>query len=111
MGSKACEYRSVRLGDWVKIKCLQSDNFVIVGYELSTVARAGIGSLCFRHGCGSRRLHGEATLIITAKFNDIDPQAWLDDGAARIADHPFSKIDEHLPWNWKAKSAAIAAAA
>ncbi|ULJ72161.1 non-homologous end-joining DNA ligase [Rhizobium gallicum] len=39
------EYRSGRLGDWVKIKCLQSDGFVIVGYELSTVARAGIGSL------------------------------------------------------------------
>ncbi|APO76062.1 ATP-dependent DNA ligase protein [Rhizobium etli 8C-3] len=39
------EYRSGRLGDWVKIKCLQSDSFVIVGYELSTVARAGIGSL------------------------------------------------------------------
>ncbi|AJD42597.1 ATP-dependent DNA ligase [Rhizobium sp. SEMIA 4085] len=39
------EYRSGRLGDWVKIKCLESDSFVIVGYELSTVARAGIGSL------------------------------------------------------------------
>jgi bifunctional non-homologous end joining protein LigD len=39
------EYRSGRLGDWVKVKCLESDSFVIVGYELSTVARAGIGSL------------------------------------------------------------------
>ncbi|PKA41597.1 non-homologous end-joining DNA ligase [Rhizobium sullae] len=38
-------YRSGRLGDWVKVKCLQSDSFVIVGYELSTVARAGIRSL------------------------------------------------------------------
>ncbi|MBY3359236.1 ATP-dependent DNA ligase [Rhizobium laguerreae] len=38
-------YRSGRLGDWVKIKCTQSDSFVIIGYERSTVARAGIGRL------------------------------------------------------------------
>lgn len=38
-------YRSGRLGDWLKIKCIQSDSFVIVGYELSTSARSGIGSL------------------------------------------------------------------
>nr|QCL10265.1 transposase C of IS166 homeodomain protein [Rhizobium rhizogenes] len=52
-----------------------------------------------------------ATLITTAKLNDIDPQAWLADVLARIADMPVSKIDELLPWNWKAKKAAIAAAA
>ncbi|MBY3388511.1 non-homologous end-joining DNA ligase [Rhizobium laguerreae] len=38
-------YRSGRLGDWLKIKCIQSDSFVIVGYERSTVAGAGIGRL------------------------------------------------------------------
>ncbi|RWY68800.1 non-homologous end-joining DNA ligase [Rhizobium sp. WSM1325] len=38
-------YRSGRLGDWLKVKCVQSDSFVIVGYERSTVARAGIGRL------------------------------------------------------------------
>lgn len=38
-------YRSGRLGDWVKVKCIQSDSFVIVGYEKSTAARAGIGRL------------------------------------------------------------------
>ncbi|MGO7979545.1 non-homologous end-joining DNA ligase [Rhizobium johnstonii] len=38
-------YRSGRGGEWVKIKCVQSDSFVIVGYERSTVARAGIGRL------------------------------------------------------------------
>ncbi len=40
------------------------------------------------------------TLIITAKLNDIDPRAWLADVLARIADHPASKLDELLPWNW-----------
>jgi len=38
-------YRSGRLGDWLKIKCIQSDSFVIVGYEHSLSARGGIGSL------------------------------------------------------------------
>jgi bifunctional non-homologous end joining protein LigD len=38
-------YRSGRTGDWLKIKCVQSDSFIIVGYEFSTVARGGIGSL------------------------------------------------------------------
>nr|WP_244426256.1 IS66 family transposase [Rhizobium mesoamericanum] len=60
---------------------------------------------------GADRAAFMATLIMTAKLNDIDPQAWLADVLARIADHPVSKIDELLPWNWKAEKAAIAAAA
>ena len=39
-------------------------------------------------------------LIVTAKLNDVDPQAWLADVLARIADHPANRIDELLPWNW-----------
>ncbi len=42
---KDSPYRSGRLGDWLKIKCIQSDSFIIVGYEQSAVARGGIGSL------------------------------------------------------------------
>ncbi|NTE37636.1 non-homologous end-joining DNA ligase [Agrobacterium tumefaciens] len=38
-------YRSGRLGDWLKIKCIQSDSFFIVGYEPSSSAPGGIGSL------------------------------------------------------------------
>ncbi len=41
------------------------------------------------------------TLIVTAKMNDVDPQAWLADVLARIAEHPISRLDELLPWNWK----------
>jgi hypothetical protein len=40
------------------------------------------------------------TLIMTAKLNDVDPQAWLTDVLARIADMPQSRIAELLPWNW-----------
>jgi hypothetical protein len=41
-------------------------------------------------------------LIITARMNDIDPQTWLADVLARIADLPRSRLPELLPWNWKA---------
>ena len=41
------------------------------------------------------------SLIVTAKLNDVDPQAWLADVLARIAGHPVQKIDELMPWNWR----------
>ena len=54
--------------------------------------------------CGSDRGGERAavmySLIVTAKMNDVDPQAWLADVLARIAEHPVQKLDELLPWNW-----------
>jgi transposase len=55
--------------------------------------------------CGSDRGGERAavmySLIVTAKMNDIDPQAWLADVLARIAEHPVQRLDELLPWNWR----------
>jgi transposase len=48
------------------------------------------------------------TLIETAKLNGIDPQAWLADILARIADHPAKRITDLLPWNWQAERRAAA---
>jgi len=50
---------------------------------------------------GGRRAAAMYSLIVTAKMNDIDPQAWLADILARIADHPANRLDEFLPWNWR----------
>jgi transposase len=50
---------------------------------------------------GGERAAVMYSLIVTAKMNDIDPQAWLADVLARIADHPASRLDDLLPWNWK----------
>ena len=54
--------------------------------------------------CGSDRGGQRAavmySLIVTAKMNDVDPQAWLADVLARIAEHPVQKLDQLLPWNW-----------
>ncbi len=50
---------------------------------------------------GGQRAAIMYSLIQTAKLNDIDPQAWLADVLARIADLPQSRLHELLPWNWK----------
>ena len=50
------------------------------------------------------------TLIVTAKLNGIDPQAWLADVLRRIADHPVSRLDQLLPWHWKNRADQAAAA-
>jgi hypothetical protein len=81
------------------------------------------GCICLSNNCAERSLRGVAlgrkawlfagsdrggqraaamySLIVTAKMNRIDPQAWLADVLARIADHPANRIDELLPWNWR----------
>lgn len=49
---------------------------------------------------GAERAAFMATLIMSAKLNDIDPQAWLADVLANIADTPISRLEQLLPWNW-----------
>ena len=50
---------------------------------------------------GADRVAIMATLISTAKLNDVDPLAWLADVLSRIADLPQGRLAELLPWNWK----------
>ena len=50
---------------------------------------------------GADRAAVMATLIMTAKLNDIDPQAWLADVLARINDHKINDLAALLPWNWR----------
>ena len=49
---------------------------------------------------GGRRAASMYSLIITAKLNDVDPQAWLADVLTRIAKHPVQRLDELL-LNWR----------
>ena len=60
---------------------------------------------------GGQRAAAMYSLIVSAKMNDIDPQAWLADVLARINDIPQSKLDELLPWNWKRQRAEDKSAA
>ncbi len=49
---------------------------------------------------GGQRAAFFNSLIVTAKLNDVDPQAWLADVLDRIASHPAKRLDDLLPWNW-----------
>src|SRR5580700_10212872 len=53
---------------------------------------------------GGQRAAAMYSVVVTAKMNDVDPQAWLADVLARIAEHPAHRIDELLPWNWRPRS-------
>ena len=65
--------------------------------------------------CGSDRGGQRAavmySLIITAKMNNVDPQAWLADVLAHIAEHPVLRLDELLPWNWNTAQQHVPTAA
>jgi transposase len=60
---------------------------------------------------GGQRAAAIYSLIVTAKLNNVDPQAWLADVLARIANHPAHSIDQLLPWNWQPRSAPQSQAA
>jgi len=60
---------------------------------------------------GGQRAAAMYSLIVTAKMNDVDPQAWLADVLACIAEHPVHKLDELLPWDWRAAQETTSQAA
>lgn len=60
---------------------------------------------------GGTRAAAMYSLIVTAKMNDIDPQAWLANVFDGIAGHPASRLDELLPWNWRPAHANLSRAA
>jgi transposase len=91
----------------------------------------GDGRICLTNNAAERALRGIAlgrkswlfagsdrggeraavmyTLIQTARLNGVDPQAWLADVLARINEHNIQRLDQLLPWNWKAPPAKLAA--
>jgi len=50
---------------------------------------------------GGQRAAFIYSLIVSAKLNTIDPQAWLADVRARIAEILQQRLAELLPWNWQ----------
>jgi transposase len=53
---------------------------------------------------GGERAAVMFTLVQTCKLNKVDPQAWLADVLARIADHKITDLAALLPWNWAAET-------
>lgn len=59
---------------------------------------------------GGERAAAIYTVIQTCKANGVDPEAYIADVIARIADDwPASRWDELMPWNWSLEPARLAA--
>jgi len=55
---------------------------------------------------GAARWAIVASLLATAKLNDVEPFAYLKDVLERMSNgHPMSRLDELLPWNWTPSTA------
>ena len=53
-----------------------------------------------------------ASLVATAKLNDVEPDAYITDVLTRIvAGHPMSRIDELLPFGYVKQKPTLRAAA
>jgi transposase len=59
---------------------------------------------------GGERAAAIYSIIATARLNDVEPEAYLRDVLARIAEHKITRIDELLPWAWAAERAQHKAA-
>jgi len=56
---------------------------------------------------GAARWAIVASLITTAKLNDVEPFAYLKDVLERMSGgYPISRLDDLLPWNWNPSIAA-----
>ena len=73
---RSAPYRSGRGGEWLKIKCIQSESFVIIGYEPSAAALGGIGRLALaaRKGDGLVYVGGVGTGFTQASATALRTQ-------------------------------------
>jgi hypothetical protein len=50
---------------------------------------------------GGETIADAMTIIETAKFAGLNPEAYLADVLGRINDHIVTRLHELLPWHWK----------
>lgn len=113
--AKAIKYMIEKQGRWDAFTAFLDDGRICLTNNAAERALRGVAlgrkSWLF---AGSERGGDRAafmyTLIVTAKMNDIDPQAWLADVLKRLPDMPVSRVHELLPWNWKTAQENVKAA-
>ncbi len=114
----------------------KSETGKAIGYALNHWAALtrflGDGRICLSNNAAERALRGVAvgrrnwtfagsdvgghraaalyTLVETCKLNEVDSRAWLADVLERLPEHPSKRLNELLPWNWKALQDQQAAA-
>jgi hypothetical protein len=112
--AKAIKYMIEKEGRWAAFTAFVDDGRICLTNNAAERALRSVAlgrkSWLF---AGSKRGGDRAafmyTLIVTAKMNDIDPQAWLADVLKRLPDMPVSRVHELLPWNWKTTAEKVKA--
>ena len=105
--AKAMDYLLKR---WLAFTRFLDDGRICLSNNAAERAAARTPASARSRGCsrvpdrGGQRAAVMYSLIVTAKLSEVDPQAWLADVLARIAEHPAHRIDELLPWNWRPRS-------
>jgi len=110
--AKAMDYMLKRIGVFTRFLedgriCLSNN---AAERELRGIALGRKAWLFAGSDRGGERAAVMLTLIQTARLNDLDPQAWLADVLARIADHKITELAALLPWNWRGPPAVQRAA-
>jgi transposase len=77
---------------------------------LRTIAITRKNFLFLGSEAGGERAAILYTVLESAKLNGLDPEAYLADVIARLAQgHPINRLAELLPWNWSRQPARMAA--
>jgi transposase len=106
--AKAMRYA---LSRWPALCCHLNDGRVEIDNNAAERSIRGIALgrknyLFAGSNTGGQRAAAVYSVIETCKLNAIDPEAYLRDILARIADHKINRVAELLPWNWKASQTA-----
>lgn len=101
--AKAFDYVLAR---WASFRTFLDDGHICLTDNAAERALRGLALgrkawLFARSERGAERAAFMYTLILTAKLNGIDPQAWLADALRRISRIPQRRLPELLPWTWQ----------
>ena len=104
--AKAINYMLGEDGRWAAFSRFLDDGHICLTNNAAERALRGValGRKAWLFAGSSRggdRAAFMYSLIVTAKMNDVDPQAWLADVLARLPDMTLSRLPELLPWNWQ----------
>lgn len=92
--------RRVALSRFLDDGGLEADNNIAEN-ALRGIALGRKNYLFAGSDAGGERAAAIYTLIGTARLNGVNPEAWLINVLACIADgHPINRIEELLPWRW-----------